>query len=65
MRTSIDIDDTLLEEAFAVAKARTKTELVQEALREFVKLRRRKDLTDLSGFIEFHPDYDHKSLRRT
>jgi len=65
MRTNIDIDDKLLEEAFAVAEARTKKELIHEALREFVKVRSRKDLTDLSGFIEFHPSYDHKALRKT
>ncbi len=65
MRTNIDIDDALLEEAFSVAQARTKKELIQEALREFIRLKRRKDLTDLAGFVEFHPDFDHKSLRKT
>ena len=65
MRTNIDIDDDLIEEAFSVAQARTKKELVQEALREFIRLKKRKDLTDLSGFIEFHPGFNHKNLRKT
>jgi Arc/MetJ family transcription regulator len=65
MRTNIDIDDDLLEEAFSIAQVRTKKELIHEALRDLIRLRRRKDLTDLSGFIEFHPDFNHKTLRKT
>jgi len=65
MRTNIDIDDKLLEQAFSVSRARTKKELVHEALQELVKRRSRKDLTELAGEIEFHKDFDHKTLRRT
>ncbi|MBW2366638.1 MAG: type II toxin-antitoxin system VapB family antitoxin [Deltaproteobacteria bacterium] len=65
MRTNIDIDDTLLEEAFSVTGARTKKELIHEALREFIKLKKRKDLSELAGFIEFYSGYDHKRLRET
>lgn len=65
MRTNIDIDDKLLEQAFSVSKLRTKKELIHEALKAFIRLKRRKDLTELAGFIEFHKDYDHKKLRET
>jgi len=65
MRTNIDIDDDLLEQAFSVSRARTKKELVHEALTELVKRRKRKDLTELAGEIEFYKGFDHKSLRRT
>jgi Arc/MetJ family transcription regulator len=64
MRTNIVIDDDLLADAFSVSEARTKKELIHEALRELVRLRKRKDLTELAGKIEFHPDYDHKKLRK-
>jgi Arc/MetJ family transcription regulator len=64
MRTNIVIDDALLAEAFAVSQAKTKKELVHEALRELVRLRKRKDLTELAGKIQFHKGFDHKNLRK-
>jgi Arc/MetJ family transcription regulator len=65
MRTNIEIDDELLAQAFSVSRSRTKKELIHEALREFIRLKKRKDLTELAGFIQFHQDYDHKKLRET
>jgi Arc/MetJ family transcription regulator len=44
MRTNIDIDDSLLEEAFSLSHARTKKDLIQEALQEYIRLKKRKDL---------------------
>jgi len=63
VRTNIVIDDSLLKEAFSVSLAKTKKDLVHEALREFIRLKKRKDLTDLAGSIEFYKDFDHKKLR--
>jgi Arc/MetJ family transcription regulator len=64
MRTNIVIDDDLLEEAFSVSGARTKKDLIHEALRAFIRLNKRKDLTELAGAINFYKGYDHKKLRR-
>ena len=63
MRTNIDIDDKLMEEAFRIANVRTKKELVHLALQEFIKAKKKKDLLELSGKIQFHEGYDYKSLR--
>lgn len=65
MRTNIDIDDDLLEQAFSVSHMRTKKDLIHEALKELIRLKRRKDLTELAGFIEFYDGYDHKKARDT
>jgi Arc/MetJ family transcription regulator len=64
MRTNIVIDDALVQEAFAVSEARTKKDLIHEALREYIRLKKRKDLTELAGRISFYPGYDHKALRK-
>ena len=64
MRTNIVIDDELLAEAFSVSAARTKKDLVHEALRALIQIKKRKDMTELAGIIELHEDYDYKSLRR-
>lgn len=58
------IDERLLKEAFLVSNAKTKKELVHEALRIYVQLKKRKDLTELAGAVEFHKDFNHKQLRR-
>jgi Arc/MetJ family transcription regulator len=63
MRTNIEIDDQLMEEAFRLTNVRTKKELVHLALIEFVKAKKKKDLLELSGKIQFHEGYDHKALR--
>lgn len=64
MRTNIEIDDQLLKEAFQVSGARTKKDLVHEALRILIIVKKRKDLTELAGKIDMHQDFDHKLLRR-
>lgn len=63
MRTNIVIDDALVEEAFAVAEVKTKRELVDRALREFVARRKRRDLMDLYGSNGMDPNYDYKTAR--
>ncbi len=64
MRTNIVIDEILLKEAFAVSQAKTKKDLVHEALKELIRLRKRKDLTELAGKFDFFKGYDHKKLRK-
>ena len=63
MRTNIDIDDALLNEAFSFSNAKTKKELIHEALKEFIRLKKRRDLTELAGQVQFGKDYDHKAMR--
>ncbi len=65
MRTNVVIDDKLLGEAFSVSKAKTKKELIHEALRTLVRVKKRKDLTNLAGSIEFYKGFDHKKQRKT
>ena len=64
MRTNIVIDDELLNEAFSVSNAKTKKDLIHEALKEFIRLKKRKDLTELAGTVKFHKNYNHKKLRK-
>ncbi|NOY85317.1 MAG: type II toxin-antitoxin system VapB family antitoxin [Nitrospirae bacterium] len=64
MRTNIDINDDLLEEAFSLSRVRTKKDLIDEALREYIRLKKRKDLTELAGSIQFRRGYDHKKSRK-
>jgi len=63
MRTNIVLDDSLVKEAFRYAPVKTKRELVDLALREYVASRKRKDLRQLFGRGGIRNDYDYKALR--
>lgn len=64
MRTNIEIDDKLIQEAFKYTSASTKKELVDLALREFVENHRRHDVSELLGNVKISLDYDYRDLRR-
>lgn len=63
MRTNIVLDDELIEEATRLTGIRTKRELVDTALRELIRTKRKKSLFDLAGKIDFADDYDYKAVR--
>ncbi|MBC8123173.1 MAG: type II toxin-antitoxin system VapB family antitoxin [Gemmatimonadaceae bacterium] len=65
MRTNIELDDALLEEAFRLTGVRTKKDLIHLALQELIKARQKKNLLDLAGKIQLRDDYDYKDLRQT
>lgn len=63
MRTNIVLDDELVLEAVRLTGIVTKRELVNVALRELIHNRRKKDLFDLAGKVDFADGYDHKQAR--
>ena len=63
MRTNIVLDDALVAEAKKLTGIRTKVKLVDTALKELVKSRKRVSLLELEGKIKFAPGYDYKKLR--
>jgi len=64
MRTNIVLDEEIIKKAFRYSKAKTKKELIHEALKEFIDAKQRLNLRDLKGKIEFRTDYDYKRLRK-
>ena len=63
MRTNVVLDESLVDEALKLSKAKTKKQLIHEALKEFVDNRKRLNLLDLSGKIKFAEGYDYKRMR--
>jgi len=63
MRTNIVLDENLVKKAMKLSRTKTKRELVNQALKEFVENRKRLNLMDLFGKIEFAKDYNYKALR--
>lgn len=64
MRTNIVIDDDTMRTAMEVSGIRTKKGVVEQAMREFVANRTRKNLADLRGQIRFADGYDHTAHRK-
>lgn len=64
MASNLQIDQSLLEQAKSLAGLPTKRETVNEALKEFIQSRLRRQLLQLRGQIEYFEDYDYKALRR-
>lgn len=58
MRTNIDIDDGLMAEAMKLSGAKTKREVVEEALRTLVRLDRQQGVRKLRGKIDWVGDLD-------
>jgi Arc/MetJ family transcription regulator len=64
MRTTLNLDDVTLEAAMKVSEGRTKTEVVNEALRRFARGKRRRQLLDLRGKVEWIGNIDELRKRR-
>jgi Arc/MetJ family transcription regulator len=63
VRINVVLDESLVDEALRLSNAKTKKELIHEALKEFVENRKRLNLLDLSGKIKFAKGYDYKGMR--
>jgi len=63
MATNLAIEDTLLEEAKAIGKHKTKKAVVTEALQEYIQRRKQQRITKLFGAIEYDKQYDYKKQR--
>ena len=56
MRTTIDIPESLLEEAMKISHARTKTTTIILALKELINIQKREELAGLMGKIQLTTD---------
>lgn len=64
MRTNIDIDDTLLDQALELSGLPTKRAVVEEGLRLLIRLRRQGLVRDLFGKIPVDDDLDRSRRGR-
>lgn len=58
MRTTLNIDKDALAQAMRFADGRTKTAVINDALRDFARRQRRKDLLKLRGKAPWEGDLD-------
>jgi Arc/MetJ family transcription regulator len=58
MRTTLDLDSKLLDEAMKWTGERTKTSVINEALKEIIKSRKRLRLIEMAGKVKLNVDID-------
>jgi Arc/MetJ family transcription regulator len=63
MRTTLNINDEALKAAMAYAQGRTKTEVVNEALRRFARAKHRRGLLSLRGKVHWDGNLDELRKR--
>jgi len=63
MPTNLAIDDRLISEAQKVGHHRTKKEAVTAALDEYIRKRKKLDVLEMFGKIDYDEDYDYKLER--
>ena len=60
----LHIDDSLIEEARRIGSHKTKKEAVSAALAEYIAQRKRLEILESFGTIDFDPEYDYKADRK-
>jgi Arc/MetJ family transcription regulator len=63
MPTNLALDDSLIEDAVRAGNHRSKKEAVTAALKEYVQARKRGEILDWVGKVDYYDDYDPKRLR--
>jgi Arc/MetJ family transcription regulator len=58
MRTTLDLDKKLLDEAMKWTGENTKTSVINEALKEIIKNRKRLRLVEIAGKVELEVNID-------
>jgi Arc/MetJ family transcription regulator len=64
MRTTLNLDDEALADAMKVASGMTKTDVINEALREFARRRRLQEFLEFQGKVRWEGDLDELRGRR-
>ncbi|MCL1470329.1 type II toxin-antitoxin system VapB family antitoxin [Argonema antarcticum] len=63
MKNNVEINEELVKEALQLTNLKTEKELINFALQELIRTRKKRNLLDLSGQIQFSTDYNYKALR--
>ncbi len=58
MRTNIEIDDKLIKDALKLSGLKSKKEIVNTALEEYVRFKKRQALKNLQGKVKWIGDLD-------
>ena len=63
MATNVQIDPDLIRDALLLGGKRTKREVIEEALQEYVLRRKQQQVLSLFGRLDYDAGYDYKKQR--
>ena len=63
MATNVEIDPDLIQQALLLGGKRTKREVIEEALQEYVSRRKQQQIVSLFGTVDYDDGYDYKKQR--
>ncbi|MBD0255144.1 MAG: type II toxin-antitoxin system VapB family antitoxin [Cytophagales bacterium] len=58
MKTNVEIDEALLSEAKKLSQAKTKKQVVEQALQHYIQSLYRKQMLELRGKVQWEGDLD-------
>lgn len=61
--TTLVIDDQLIAEAQNLSDHKTASEIVMDALKEYIRYRKQLNIISLFGTIDYDDSYDYKEQR--
>lgn len=64
MRTNIEIDDALMQQALGLTGLRTKRAAVEAGLRLLIRLKQQEEILDLAGKVRWEGDLDESRQGR-
>lgn len=62
-RTTFELDDQILQQAYDLMPELTKRSIIELALTEFIQKRKQKDIRELFGKGMIDENYDYKAMR--
>lgn len=65
LRTNIELDEKMVNDALRLTHIKTKKELVDYALRELIRKLKRKKILELEGKVEWTGNLNEMRRRRT
>ena len=63
LATNVQIDPDLIRDALLLGGKRTKREVIEEALQQYVLRRKQQQFLRLFGTVDYDPAYDYKKQR--
>jgi hypothetical protein len=64
MSRSLNLNETLIQEAMAIDSSADLETLIEAALREYIQRHQRLKILELCGTIDYDDDYDYKAQRQ-
>ncbi len=64
MATNLALDDKLIIQAQKIGHHKTKKEAVTEALKEYIAIKKQREVVNLFGSIDFDRNYNYKKARK-